>query len=597
MAEFPRIEDHGIIGDMKTVALVSLNGNIDFMCYPDFDSPTIFAALLDPDKGGAFSFSPLMEKPRRRQLYLPDTNILITRFLCSDGVAEISDFMPVDGFCRIVRRAKSVLGENKFSFSCAPKPDYARSTPRVEKTDYGALFVSGDQNYRLYSSVTVELRDGEAAGEFTLSEGQHAYLVFEAESTEVEKPEVNDDYVVRSFKETSNYWRGWLSRSSYSGRWREMVSRSALALKLLQHRDHGSFVAAATFGLPEAIGGERNWDYRYSWIRDAAFTLYALMRLGFTDEAVAFEEWLFSRAGECSEDGSMQIMYGIDGRNELPEMSLDHLRGYRDSRPVLIGNAAHDQLQLDIYGELMDAMYLANKYARRVHRDPWNRLVRIVEYVSRNWDRPDEGIWEVRGGRRKFLSSRLMCWVAVDRAFRMALKNSLPAPLENWSAVRNEIHESIYRDFWNKDLGAFVQYAGSSALDASVLLMPLVRFISPTDPYWLSTMRVVKDRLVKDCLVLRYDNEAESVDGLAGVEGTFTTCAFWYVESLARSGDVQQARFFFEKMLSYANHLGLYSEELSPAGEHLGNFPQALTHLALISAAYALNKAMEDSWK
>jgi GH15 family glucan-1,4-alpha-glucosidase len=464
----------------------------------------------------------------------------------------------------------------------------------MEKTDYGALFVSGDQNYRLYASMPLTVGEGEVFGEVMLQEGEHAYLVFEAESREVEKPRVDEEYVVRSFKETSNYWRNWLAKSNYTGRWREMVQRSALVLKLLQHKDHGSFIAAATFALPEVIGGERNWDYRYSWIRDAAFTLYALMRLGFTEEAVAFEEWLFSRASECSEDGSMQIMYGIDGRRDLTEQSLDHLRGYKDSRPVLIGNAAYDQLQLDIYGELMDAVYLANKYARRIHHDPWKRLTQTVEYVCRNWDRPDEGIWEVRGGRKKFLSSRLMCWVAIDRAFRMAHKNSLPAPLDKWSKVRNEIHESIYRDFWNEQVGAFVQHAGSMHLDASVLLMPLVRFISPTDPYWLSTMRVVKERLVKDCLVLRYDNEADSVDGLTGVEGTFTTCAFWYVESLARSGDALQARYYFEKMLSYANHLGLYSEELSPAGEHLGNFPQALTHLALISAAYALNRAFGE---
>jgi GH15 family glucan-1,4-alpha-glucosidase len=443
--------------------------------------------------------------------------------------------------------------------------------------------------------VPLTLDEGGASGEIQLKEGEHAYLVFEAESSEFKKPGVTDEYVGRAFKETANYWRGWLSRSTYTGRWREMVNRSALALKLMQHKDHGSFVAAPTFALPEVIGGERNWDYRYSWIRDAAFTIYALMRLGFTDEATAFEKWLFSRAGECSEDGSMQIMYGIDGRRELTEGSLDHLRGYKDSRPVLVGNAAFDQLQLDIYGELMDAMYLAGKHTGHVHHDTWNRLTKVVDYVAGNWDRPDEGIWEVRGGRKKFLSSRLMCWVAVDRTFRMAMKHSLPAPLEQWNALRSRIHAAIHRDFWNPEVGAFVQYEGSDAVDASVLLMPLVRFIAPTDPYWLSTMRVVGEHLVKDCLVLRYDNEAEAVDGLEGVEGSFTTCAFWYAECLARSGDARQARFYFEKMLSYSNHVGLYSEELAPSGEHLGNFPQALTHLSLISAAYAINRALDEN--
>jgi GH15 family glucan-1,4-alpha-glucosidase len=592
-SEFTPIEDHGLIGDLATVALVSLDSVIDFMCYPDFDSPTLFASLLDPD-GGHFALTPTMDSARRRQIYLPDSNILLTRFLCDSGVAEISDFMPLDGDApqgRIVRRAKTVMGEVSFRMSCRPRPKYARAVPEVRIEEGRAVFVSDGLKLGLHTPLALEAGEGEASAAFTLRAGESMYFVLCC--GEGEPPDIDERYVSRAFKETSNYWRGWLSQSTYTGRWREMVHRSALALKLMTSRKNGSIVAAPTFGLPEEIGGVRNWDYRYTWIRDAAFTLYALMRLGFGHESQDFVTWLLERTEGCAEDGSMQIMYGIDGRRELPERELAHLRGYMDSKPVLVGNAAHDQLQLDIYGELMDAVYLANKHVGMITKDAWRRLRRSVDFVIANWQEPDEGIWEVRGGRKHFLSSRLMCWVALDRAYRTAMKNSLPAPMDEWVRVRNEIHDSIFADFWDEELGCFVQYAGSKDLDASVLLMPLVKFIGHTDPYWLKTMKRIEQELVIDCLVMRYTNHDKGIDGLAGTEGTFTTCAFWFVECLARSGDVKQARFFFEKMLSYANHLGLYGEELAPSGRHLGNFPQALTHLALISAAYALNDEME----
>jgi GH15 family glucan-1,4-alpha-glucosidase len=374
-----------------------------------------------------------------------------------------------------------------------------------------------------------------------------------------------------------------------------MVNRSALALKLLVSETHGSLLAAATFGLPEEMGGERNWDYRYTWIRDASFTVYAFIRLGYTDEAGAFMRWIHDRCMDLNPDGSMQIMFGHDGRKVLTEETLPHLEGYRGSSPVRIGNGAYDQLQLDIYGELMDSIYLFNKYGEPIPHDLWVNLVRLINWVTEHWQLPDEGIWEVRGGQQEFLYSRLMCWVAIDRGIRLADRRSLPYPFDSWRATRDAIYQDIMTNFWDPERGTFVQHKGVTTVDASNLLMPMVKFISPTDPRWLSTLKAMDEDLVDDSLVYRYKVGAAAHDGLPGDEGTFNMCSFWYSEVLARSGDVQKARFFFEKMLGYANHVGLYSEELGPHAEHLGNFPQAFTHLGLISAAYAIDRKLSDT--
>ena len=626
----PTLEEHGVVGDLRTVALVSTAGTVDFLCWPRFDAPTVFAALLDPERGGQFALAPdLGDGVRCKQLYLPDTNVLLTRFLSADAVAEVTDLMPVEragggGAQRLVRVASCVRGEGRGAMRRAPRFDYARAAHRGEagrdeRSDAAAVWFTaeradgpagggpaGPERLRLLATTPLHVDGGDAVATFTLRQGESATFVLDAPTSapgdgggDHALPCGLQGYGAQCFGETVAFWRAWIDRSSYRGRYREIVRRSALALKLLTSAEHGSIVAAPTFGLPEALGGERNWDYRYTWIRDAAFTVYAFLRLGLTSEADAFMRWAYARTTERPHgDGPLQIMYGLDGRATLDEAELPHLAGYADSRPVRVGNAAFDQLQLDSYGALMDAVYLANKYGTPVSYDGWRAVARTVDWVCENWRREDEGIWEFRGGRREFLSSRLMCWVAVDRALRMAQKFSLPGPYARWLDARNAIHASVYDDFWDAGQRAFVQAKGSAALDASCLLMPLVKFVSPTDPRWLSTLDAVGRELASDALVRRYAPEASAdaarVDGLPGTEGSFTVCSFWYVECLARAGRVDEARLLFDKLLSYANHVGLYAEELGPAGDHLGNFPQALTHLALISAAYALDRALDD---
>lgn len=594
------IQNYGVIGDLNTVALVGMNGAIDFMCFPRFDSPSIFAALLDDKRGGRFLLEPLLENVQHKQLYLPDTNILLTRFLATEGVVEISDFMAVESACRcheLVRRAKTIRGEIKYRILFQPRFDYARAAHHVECGEREYIFISDGADrtaVRLRASLPLEIRDGDGYAEFTLRAGESAAFIMDAaQPGDTPRPEPQG-YSSEAFKATVNYWRNWIGHSSYQGRWREMVNRSALVLKLLISQAYGSMVAAPTFGLPEAIGGQRNWDYRYTWIRDASFTLYALIRLGYTEEAAAFINWFEARCGELNPDGSLQVMYGIDGRHNLDESVLEHFEGYAGSRPVRIGNGAYTQLQLDIYGELMDSIYLYDKFGEPISYDLWKNLRRLTDWVCQNWRRPDEGIWEVRGGMHDFVFSRMMCWVALDRAVRLTRKRAFPAPIGDWIRTRDEIYEAVMESFWDPEWKSFVQFKGGRSLDASCLLMPLMRFISPVDPRWLSTLGMIEKNLVSDSLVYRYLNSLtpDFCDGLEGNEGTFCMCSFWYVECLSRSGDLQKARFFFEKMLGYSNHLGLYAEELGPRGEHLGNFPQAFTHLGLISAAYDLDRRL-----
>ncbi|MET0258384.1 MAG: glycoside hydrolase family 15 protein [Methylobacterium sp.] len=593
------ISQHGVIGDMDTIALVAQDGSIDFFCHPHIDSPSLFCGLLDPERGGAFRF--FVDRPdvKHRQIYLPDTNILLTRFLSEDGIGEISDFMPVDGSGRIVRRAKAIMGPVRFDLHLAPRPEYGGAPPTLTPVDGGVSIAwtreadGATVEVFVFTPIALTLQGDTAAGSIDLAEGETCHVVF-CPARPGCRP-VTTDYVRATFVETQDFWHRWVRQGKYPISWRELVVRSALTLKLLTSARHGSIAAAATFGLPEVIGGERNWDYRFCWVRDSAFTLYALSRLNYYDEAEAFIHFLMERVvepGGGEGESGLQIMYAMDGTGEIPEVVLDELAGYEGSRPVRVGNAAYKQRQMDIFGEFMDAVYIATKARGKPTFAVWAKLSRLTDWLCRNWHLPDKGIWESRGEDREYLSSRLMCWVALDRALRIADTQSLPADVLRWRLERDRIQATILDEFWNADLGAFTQYKGGTSIDAVVLLMPLVKFINPRDPLWTSTLKAVRKHLVHDCLVKRYNNTGEAGDGLEGEEGSFTICSFWYVEALARTGHVAEARLLFEKLHSYANHLGLYSEELSSAGEHLGNFPQGLTHLSLISAAIWLDQAL-----
>ena len=581
------IEAHALIGDMATAALVSRHGSIDFMCWPRFDSPTIFAALLDEERGGAFCVRPLLDDAKTLQIYLPDTNVVLTRWLSEQGSAEVTDLMrPARGIeggePQLLRRVEATRGEVRFEARCAPRMDYARATARPETIRDAVMFRAGNASLRLSATVPLDIDGQDAVASFTLAKGEVAWLVLDGGGDDAPLGEDAE----AALAEAVEWWRGWTAQSTYRGRWRETVLRSALALKLMVSRDHGSMVAAPTFGLPEAPGGVRNWDYRATWIRDASFTVYAFMRLGFRQEALDFMAWTQSRLMESEE--RLRIMYALDGATELEERELDHFAGYGGARPVRVGNAAVDQVQLDIYGELMDAVYLNDKYGRALSHDGWGNVVALVDHVCEHWRDPDAGIWEVRCEPREFLHSRVMCWVAVDRAIRLARQRSLPMPGARWFEVRDEIHRDVWATFWNEELGHFVESRGSREVDGAMLMMPLVRFCSATDPKWLATLDVIGKTLTDDSLVFRYRRD----DGLPGQEGAFTACSFWYVECLARANRLNEARESFEKILGYANHVGLFAEEIGMDGSHLGNFPQALTHLALISAAHYLDREL-----
>jgi GH15 family glucan-1,4-alpha-glucosidase len=618
--KYQPIQNYGIIGNMYTTALVGLSGSIDWFCFPNHDSKSVFAALLDDRKGGYFKIAPVTSEVTHKQFYWPETNVLITRFLTPDGVGEIADFMPVGmaqsevGYHWLVRRVKVVRGVMDFSMECHPAFNYARDKHQTTITATGVCFQSPQLNLELSTDIPLQQEGNGVAAKFTLQATETAVFVLrEAQSDRSQRSAKRDrlDPLDRSqadelFKKTVDYWTSWLEQCTYTGRWREMVHRSALILKLLTFEPTGAIVAAPTCSLPESIGGERNWDYRYTWIRDAAFTLYALMRIGFTNEAAQFMNWIECRCHERNPDGSLQTMYGIDGRHDLTEEILTHLQGYKNSSPVRIGNGAYNQLQLDIYGELMDSVYLYNKYGAPISYSLWTALRELINWLCDNWQRCDSGIWEVRSGKQHFVYSKLMCWVALDRGLRLADKRSFPADRERWLKVRDQIYEELMEKGWNASRNAFVQYYGSNSLDAGCLMMPLVFFLSPIDPRMLATLDAINQLpksggLVSDSLVYRYNVE-ETPDGLKGNEGTFNLCTFWLVEALTRAGitnrdrsRLDEARLIFEEILGYANHLGLYAEQTGSSGEALGNFPQAFTHLALISAAWNLDKALNST--
>ena len=485
-------------------------------------------------------------------------------------------------------------GALRFKIECRPAFDYARAKHTLTLQTDGAIFSWDGGRLGLTSPRPLTARGDGVEAEFVLQGGESLTFLLRHALPGSDVPPIDPAFNSdQALEDTNRFWRRWLSGVRYQGRWRETVARSALTLKLLTFAPSGAIVAAPTTSLPEEIGGVRNWDYRYTWIRDAAFTVYGFIRLGLTREADQFMHWIDARAQEEASDGSLQTMYRITGDHELAEEHLDHLEGYRGSSPVRIGNAASQQLQLDIYGELMDAVYLSNKYGRPISHDLWQHLRRLLDHVVHNWSRKDDGIWEVRGGRQHFVYSKLMCWVALDRGIRLTDKRSFPGDRDLWRRARDAIYEEIMVKGWHEEKRRFVQHYDTDALDASNLMMPLTFFISPTDPRMLATLDATLDTLVSDSLVYRYQIGTGASDGLTGQEGTFSMCTFWLIEALTRSGRLEEARQMFENILTYANHLGLYAEEIGPSGEALGNFPQAFTHMGLISAAFNLDRALD----
>ncbi|HKW45808.1 MAG TPA: glycoside hydrolase family 15 protein [Gemmatimonadaceae bacterium] len=596
--ESAAIADHGVIGDLQTAALVASDGTIDFLCLPEFDSPTVFARVLDAEHGGSFAIAPVGDGALGEQRYVRDTNVLVTRFALADLELELVDFMPIEravAASRIVRLVRAVRGAGKVRMSCAPRLDYGRVVPAISLRGRCAYFDSplGDA-YSLTSTVALHGAANAVTAEFELRSGERAVFVFGRRvGDESAVPDVT--WAARAMRRAIVYWRRSIAKCADTGEWRKATRRSALVLELLQSRRTGAIIAAPTFGLPELIGGARNWDFRYAWIRDASFTVYAFVRLGLTREAKAFTRWVSTRCDESESPGELQSFYGIDGRRDLTENVLSHMAGHRNSSPVRIGNAAYDQLQLDIYGELIDALYLADGHNEPISRSAWKHVNDLTEWVCRNWQRPDQGIWEVRTGCQEFLYSRVMCWVAVDRALRVANRRRFPAPRDRWDDTRDAIRRDVDTNFWNEGLGAFVGVKGSSSIDAACLVMPLVGFIAATEPRWRSTLRLVEARLVRDSLVRRYDIEGMDTDAGSVAAPSFTICSFWYVECLARGGELDKARLAMRKLVGHANHLGLYSEDIGGDGTLLGNFPQGLSHAALIGAAIALHEATAAS--
>jgi GH15 family glucan-1,4-alpha-glucosidase len=607
MPDYPLIADHGLIGDLQTAALVATDGTVDWFCSPRFDSPSIFGALLDHRRGGHLRIRPSVPAFATRQLYLPDTAILITRFLTEAGVGELVDFMPVTGSAgagahRLVRLLTCVRGEMTFDVDVAPRFDYGRQAHELHVTEDGAVFHAPGTSLTVHAvrepgDAHLAERRGDDGTDLrfsiSLRAGQLRGLVVEAGADGPPRA-LPVAEVRRLFDDTVAFWRGWAGRSTYTGRWREELLRSAITLKLMTHAPSGGIVAAPTAGLPENIGGERNWDYRFTWIRDASFSVYALLRMGFVEEAVGFGQWLRQRAESRSGsgEGPLDIMYRVDGSPDLEEEVLEHWEGYKGSFPVRIGNGAAGQLQLDIYGEALDSMYFLDRHGQQIGYPGWKALGQVLDWLVDHWDQAEEGIWETRGGRKHFTYGRVMSWVAFDRAMRLATAHGRPGDVSRWMRERDAVYLQVMERGFNKERQAFVQHYEDRVLDASLLRMPTVGMVAPRDPMWLSTLRAMDGELVSDSLVYRYDPEA-SPDGLRGSEGTFSLCTFQYVDALARAGRLDDARLVFEKMLTYANHLGLYAEEVAPTGEQVGNFPQAFTHLALIDAAITLDGALD----
>ncbi|KLU84154.1 glycosyl hydrolase [Magnaporthiopsis poae ATCC 64411] len=658
------IENYGIIGNMRTCALAGMDGSIDFMCWPDFDSPSVFCRLLDKDKGGHFSIAPPADVScTTKQQYLPSSNILQTRYIHESGVVDLVDFFPrprqsavitkgpkQNAFREmtkvpdelkkwLVRRVECIRGHLALDIEVFPAFGYAKEphiTEIVEPAqgeqckDLKSKTVTfHSKDLKLQLDVTLDCGDNTSASTYpvvrfkkvkrpgmlgegviaciNIQEGQAASFVLREDIPNHVTEHITTAVLDAQQHSTQSYWYNWISKSKYKGRWREVVSRSLMILKLLTYEPTGAIVAAPTFSIPEDIGGVRNWDYRFSWVRDSSFTIYILLRLGFKEEADAYMDFISERILKSrAPDGGLPIMFTIRGETEIPELELGHLDGYRGSKPVRIGNGAAFHHQFDIYGELMDAIYLNNKYGKPVTWDQWVSVRQLLDYVLTIMNEPDMSIWEVRNNKQNFVYSKVMLWVAFDRGLRLSEKRNLPCPNRaKWLEARDNLYEEIMEKGYNKEMKCFVQsYENNTILDSSILIAPLVFFIAPSDPRFLNTMdRILlppdKGGLTSTGLVYRYDTEL-SDDGVGGREGAFSMCTFWLVEAMTRAGVYEpkylvRAINLFENMLSFSNHLCMFSEEIARSGEQLGNTPQAFSHLALISAAFNLDRSTEYS--
>jgi GH15 family glucan-1,4-alpha-glucosidase len=595
------IAEHGLIGDLQSAALVATDGTIDWFCCPRFDSPSVFAALLDAERGGHFRVRPTEPGATSTQTYQPETAILVTRHISEAGVAEVVDFMPIDQPSvatdrrRIVRAVRGVRGRVELTARIAPRFDYGRLDHQASVDGTTAVFESEIGTLRLTGTMPLVLDGVDVVSTFEVRAGETAGFVLQSGDPGDDQP-IGGGEVLDLFHSTERFWRRWLDQCTYRGRWRESVERSAITLKLMTYAPSGGLVAAPTASLPEQVGGSRNWDYRYTWIRDGSFSVGALLGIGFVEEAAAFGAWLRERVadGRVGPSGPLQIMYRVDGSPDLVEEVIDDLEGHLGSRPVRIGNGAADQLQLDIYGEAMHSLHMLDTALgdHGIADEGWAHIAEMIDWLCDHWRDPEEGIWETRGGRRRFTYGQMMSWVAFDGPPRRPTARGRPGDVARWTAERDAVRQCIGTDGWNDTLQAYVQYEQADVLDASLLLMPLMRYVVPNDRRWLSTLDAVQRTLVTDSLVYRYDPLA-SPDGLEGTEGTFSLCSFLYVDALARSGRLEDARLTFAKMLTYGNHLGLYSEEIDSVGRQIGNFPQAFTHLALIVAAVTLDRRLD----
>lgn len=593
------ISDYAIIGDAHTAALVARDGSIDWCCWPDFDSPAVFCRLLDSDRGGHFRIGPATGSYSCSRSYDGLTNVLQTTFETEGGRARLTDLMPVkpkdnergedvaSGY-EILRLIEGVHGSVEMEIVFRPTFDFGRGNTTLSICDEGAVAKANSEVLALYCPLPLSMdHTGALSGKFRITAGQRVWvsLRYVTNPSLNERPHLGD--ADARLEGTISYWKGWSKTSTYEGPYSEMVHRSALVLKLLTFEPTGALVAAPTTSLPEEIGGIRNWDYRFTWLRDSALIIYALQLIGYRHEATDFFDWLDRL--RLAHHGDMQIMYTVRGESDLTEYSLEHLSGYRGSRPVRVGNSAFNQRQIDVYGQVLDAVHLYHGLIREpVKEDWWDEVCFMANQAAMRWREPDHGIWEVRGGKRHFLYSKLMCWVALDRAIKLAAHSDRQTPATRWAKVRSQIEGAILAEGYDSDVGAFTQVLGGSALDASALVIPFTGFLSADDPRVVSTVQTIGEQLTSNGMIYRYLTE----DGLPGREGAFAMCTFWLADNLALVGRVDEAREIFERIVSYANDVGLLSEEIDPlTGELLGNYPQGFTHLSLIRTALHIAKA------